>query len=90
MKKVTLNNTERGVEIHDENGVFVAECAREDEGLGLVECFNVCKRLCVLEIQHTDHTEWGISTAGPNPTDEEFFPMEKCVAFRLIARLKWA
>lgn len=84
MKKVTLENTERGIEIHDENGLFVAECAREDAGAELVNRFNATKRLVVVEFQYPDCTEWGVSTGGPNPTGDQFFPMEKEVAFRLV------
>jgi hypothetical protein len=84
MKKVTLENTERGIEIHDELFCFVAECARENEGEELVRRFNATKNLVVVEFQYPDCTEWGISTGGPNPTGDQFFPMEKDVAFRLV------
>lgn len=80
----TLENTERGIEIHDKNG-FVAECAREDEGLDLVKRYNATKSITVLEFQHNNYTEWGISTGGSNPTNEQFFPMEKETAFRLVS-----
>lgn len=84
MKKVTLENTERGIEIHDENG-FIAECVREDEGVELVRRFNATKNIVVVEFQYPDRTEWGISTGGPNPTGDQFFSMEKDVAFRLVS-----
>jgi len=85
MKKLTLENTERCIEIHDEIHRFVAECAREKEGTDLVRRFNATKNLVVVEFQYPDCTEWGISTGGPNPTGDQFFPMEKDVAFRLVS-----
>jgi hypothetical protein len=81
---LTLKNTERGIEIHNQLG-FVAECAREDEGAELVRRFNATKNLVVVEFQYQDCTEWGLSIGGPNPTDDQFFPMEKEVAFRLLS-----
>ena len=81
---LTLENTERGIEIHNESG-FVAECAREDEGADIVRRFNATKEMTVVEFQHLENTEWGISTGGSNPTDEQFFPMDKDVAFRLLS-----
>ena len=87
MKNVTLENTDRGLEIHDENFGFVAECVRENEGAELVRRFNATKNLVVVEFQYPDYTEteWGISTGGPNPTEDQFFKMEKDVAFRLVS-----
>lgn len=85
MNRIALKNTERGIEIHDEEGSFVAECAREDEGAELVKRFNATKNLVVVEFQYPDCTEWGISTGGQNPTDAQFFPMQKDVAFRLVS-----
>ncbi len=82
MNHLLLENTERGIEIHH-NGVFVAEVARESEGVEIVDTYNKAKNLIVIEMQFQKKTEWGLSSSGSNPSDEEFFPMPKETALRL-------
>ena len=83
---LTLENTPRGIEIH-QNGVFVAEVARESEGIEIVDTYNKAKNLVVIEMQFQKKTEWGLSSNGNNPSNEEFFPMPKNTAFRILSFL---
>ena len=78
-----LTITDRGIEAYDETG-FVAEFAREDNGRDVVFLYNAVKNLSVIEMQHSEQTEWGLSTNGSNPTDEEFFPMPQKTAFNIL------
>ena len=85
--KLSFERTERGLEIHNDGG-FVAEVARENEGVDIVATYNKAKALSVIEFQNQHSEEWGLSSGGSNPTDSEFFPMPQETAFRLVKYLK--
>ncbi len=80
--KLALENTERGIEIH-KNGEFVAEVAREDEGMDIVQTYNRAKALGLIEVQEMGKTVWGLAT-NANPNDGEFFEMPKQTAIDLL------
>ncbi len=80
--KLQLENTERGIEIH-KNGEFVAELAREDEGLDIVQTYNLAKALGLIEFQEVGRTVWGLAT-NANPDDTEFFKMPRQTAVDLL------
>lgn len=80
--KLTLENTERGIEIHS-NGEFVAELAREDEGLDIVQTYNRAKSLGLIEFQEVEKTVWGLAI-NSNPDDTEFFEMPRQTAVDLL------
>ena len=81
-----LLNTERGIEIHDKNLGFIAECCREDEGKEIVKTYNNATSLMVHECHTEKEVEWGLAS-NANPNDDEFFPMDKEVAFKLLSFL---
>lgn len=83
--KLTLENTERGIEIH-RDGDFVAEVAREDEGVDIVRTYNRVKSLGLIEVQGVEKTVWGLAT-NSNPDDIEFFEMPKQTAVDLLNHL---
>ena len=84
--KLQLENTERGIEIH-KNGEFVAEVAREDEGMDIVQTYNRAKSLGLIEVQEVGRTAWGLAI-NSNPDDTEFFEMPKQTAINLLNYLK--
>lgn len=80
--KLTLENTERGYELHGD-GEFVAEVVKESEGIEIVDCVNKLHSIEVIETQNNDGTEWALSFDGHNPSNNYYFPMPKETAFGL-------